>query len=1226
MKLTAEENLIVASWVKLIQESVCNGIEVDLEEVTSERPDLKEALDSRLKESGGETVLQGTDWTMSEDLDDMCESIIEPNVESSKTSQPASGLVEDERCSSAEMGQTVIPDGEANLDQTVLFDPAVEQTVLSDSPFDQSCVGVGEDHSFPESTLDISLPEGYTFVRQLGQGGMGVVYEVFQQDLSRRLALKMIRSDQLSTVPEESRRQLLTRFQREAEALGRLNHPSIVDVYSIGEHQGYPYYTMTLIQGTSLDALLEAGQSLDGKSAAKYLIPAGEALQTAHNENILHRDIKPQNILYDKDSDKVYVCDFGLVKILEHNEELTAHGILGSPAFMSPEQARDATMVTHSTDIYGMGASLYYLVTGIPPFQSTSRLTLLKKVLEEEPISPRRLNPELHPDVEAVCLKCLEKKPEHRYESMQEFVEDLQRIEKGEPTIARPVKGIERVWRWCKNHPATVMKLAASMMTLLILTAVIASLLSDRKNAEEIAQSAKLNKKVQEYYSTKERILRRRLETQPGWTWKNLLDIEFASSMFHEIKSEFELRDILKDLQVLRSETIQTLTAKDWHLRKAWKPSTIASDLVFTSDGSSQLFVTDFKSWLACTIRCHSLEDGKLLYTLKTEPDYAWIKKHVKQDGINHLALSPDHRWLVAGSRSGHVHFYDLKTRKLHSRLYLGHENCTEVEFSTDSQYLFAATANDTLNAFHWNENHSEWKKASEIADVGNMFTIRNDSPWTLREPGPIRLVTDEAHYINLVPDKDLEIVASLKWGSGHLKTNPTSEITGLVRLHSGLSRTLELMSSGRGRTILQFDVPGRESPFESLIEEMDHSDSARMFAATDDFDLKVWDTMSGQYLGTLTSDGYGKVRPRFSPDGTILASVMGYEVKLFDLRQSNLMEDFGPDLSKLRAMALSPDERYLFSLSTQKNLGGQVQLTIWDTSTKQKIWTQLVSCRTISDRGGSIVFTSHGDLLFANSSDRRGVEVFQSRLNITDNSIVIDRKTWIRFANFLEQMGKFQLDSDGKTIWWIQGSKQLWNRENFNSDQHPPTLVYDNSALGKATGGSTITDYRVFANLILMSTIDGRLLYFDRSSKQVGVYVLTQGSSRCLGCNPAGTLVAVGFNDGRIVVVDVQSRKVIKTFAAHQQGVSDLVFLNDHELYSAGDDGEILFWDLASQSESDPLRIYTLFENDLPISQLLLTRNGKYLYGIVRGEIGIRRWNLKEIRNVLREKNLDWE
>ncbi|HTI72727.1 MAG TPA: serine/threonine-protein kinase [Candidatus Limnocylindria bacterium] len=288
----------------------------------------------------------------------------------------------------------------------------------------------------------------YELLGEVARGGMGVIYKAKQRSLGRVVALKVLSSGEFAS-PE-----FVRRFQAEASAAARLQHPNIVAIHEVGEHDGIRYFTMDFVEGPNLVQLM-AGRALAPGRAAGYLKTIAEAIQYAHQQGILHRDLKPSNVLVDPFGEP-RVTDFGLAKELASDSELTITGqVLGTPGYLPPEQA-DSSLgpVTPASDVYSLGALLYYMLTARAPFVAGSMQETLRQLLSEDPVAPRLLNPEVPRDLETICLKCLERDQARRYGSAAALGEDLRRYLNGEPIAARPPSAVGRFTRWCRRRPA----------------------------------------------------------------------------------------------------------------------------------------------------------------------------------------------------------------------------------------------------------------------------------------------------------------------------------------------------------------------------------------------------------------------------------------------------------------------------------------------------------------------------------------------------------------------------------------------------------------------------------------------------------------------------------------------------------------------------------------------------------------------------------------------------
>jgi len=329
----------------------------------------------------------------------------------------------------------------------------------------------------PESTLppgaearEARRPRvaGFEILEVLGVGGMGIVYKTRQARLDRFVALKMIRAG-AGARPDD-----LARFEVEARAVAAIEHPNIVRIFEIGEHDGLPYFSLEFLAGGSLAKRI-GGKPQPVDEAARITEVLASAMGVAHQRGIIHRDLKPANVMLAADG-TLKITDFGLAKRLEGDSTQTRTGsILGTPTYMAPEQARGETHgVGPAADQYALGAILYELLTGRPPFQGTSVLDTLDQVRNREPVPPSQLQPKMPRDIETICLKCLQKDPARRYPDVSALAEDLHRFQAGEPIVARPVSEVERLWRWCLRNQR-VAALAAAVVLLLVVVAAVSA-------------------------------------------------------------------------------------------------------------------------------------------------------------------------------------------------------------------------------------------------------------------------------------------------------------------------------------------------------------------------------------------------------------------------------------------------------------------------------------------------------------------------------------------------------------------------------------------------------------------------------------------------------------------------------------------------------------------------------------------------------------------------------
>jgi tetratricopeptide (TPR) repeat protein/tRNA A-37 threonylcarbamoyl transferase component Bud32 len=338
-----------------------------------------------------------------------------------------------------------------------------------------------------EAHADYPTVAGYDILEVLGRGGMGVVYKARQVKLNRLVALKMVLAG------AHAGTQHLARFATEAEAVARLHHPNIVQIFEVGEHDGLPFLSLEYIDGVSLAQKI-TGKPQPPREATELVERLARAMAIAHERGVIHRDLKPANIMLTKDGTPK-ISDFGLAKRLEDDSSLTRAGtLMGTPSYMSPEQARgDFSEVGPRSDLYSLGAVLYELLTGRPPFAGPTTLETLSQVRNQEPVPPTRLQPKCPRDLETIALKCLQKEPAKRYADCEALADDLRRYLDHVPIKARPVSATERAWRWCRRNPRlAALSALAGVLLLVAVTSLAFMVVRLGREHEAVAQTRKV--------------------------------------------------------------------------------------------------------------------------------------------------------------------------------------------------------------------------------------------------------------------------------------------------------------------------------------------------------------------------------------------------------------------------------------------------------------------------------------------------------------------------------------------------------------------------------------------------------------------------------------------------------------------------------------------------------------------------------------------------------------
>jgi WD40 repeat protein/tRNA A-37 threonylcarbamoyl transferase component Bud32 len=527
----------------------------------------------------------------------------------------------------------------------------------------------------------------YEILEQTGAGGMGVVFKARQIKLQRLVALKMVRQGQFATEVERQR------FQAEAEAAAQLDHPNIVPIYEVGEHLGRPFFSMRLIEGGTLADRLDkrAAGAADGNDSqsrlVQLMIKVARAVHYAHQHGILHRDLKPANILLDGDFEP-FVTDFGLARRMENEGDLTLSGaVIGTPGYMSPEQASgQVRKLTTAADVFGLGAILYHALTGRAPFRADSFAEAVRKVIEEDPPRPSKVNTGVDRDLETICLKCLEKTPEHRYASAEALADDLEHWQRHEVIHARPSTSVERVVKWARRRPTVAALVGLVAVSVLAGIAGITwqwrKAVVERKRADLNAATTRdaLNQAKDALWQSQfERARALRQTRLIGQRVKALEAIRAAAA--------------IRRTSELRHEAIAALALPDLDQETQWQPlpagtvrfvmepalgyyaianGTNRISVHRQSDGGELFFVEDR---LLIEPELEFSEDGRFLVAFKEWMVRVWnatngamvLALDFPDRGIRlrNLTVSVDGRRLAYSDQANRVKIYDLETGAL---------------------------------------------------------------------------------------------------------------------------------------------------------------------------------------------------------------------------------------------------------------------------------------------------------------------------------------------------------------------------------------------------------------------------------------------------------------------------------------------------------------------------------------------------------------------------------
>lgn len=766
----------------------------------------------------------------------------------------------------------------------------------------------------------------YELLKEIGRGGMGVVFKARDVQLNRIVALKMIRSAALANSDE------LQRFAKEAAAAAQLQHPNIVALYDVSPSDQQPYLSMEYIGGTSLSERVSLGP-LTGRRAAVYLELTARAVHYAHTRGIIHRDLKPANVLLDE-NDQPKVTDFGLAKQMKSRSDQTRTGaVLGTPSYMSPEQAAGSKEIGPASDVYSLGAILYELTTGKPPFCGETPLATLNLVAETEPIAPRLLNPAVDRDLETICLKCLEKDPKRRYDSAESLADDLRRFSAGEPISARRVSMLGRAVKWCRRNKA--LTVFTSIFVILCGAFLVYSWHEAYKEKELREQADDAKRKAADRLDLAQHLLylsemRQAQQTLRRADYDGTLRI--LNGRFSFPWAESKLRDwewyFLKD-------RLQSRLAFGRHDDRAFAVAYHPNGKHLISAGGRLAKPGEIKIW--------ELRTGTLLKTLTGH-------KNV----ITSLTVHPDKNILASGSYDQTIKLWNLDTGDEIATLRDHTGTVNQVAFSPNGERL--ASAGHDLSVRIW-----DWAGYAKEPGKSVQKLLGHDGPVTGVAFAPDGKTLASSSRDRSVRLWDLAGGASEKTLLGH-----AGDVEALAFHPSG--KTL-ISAGGRGNQrgeVLFWDLASgkiRQSHY-GLSDRVLHlgiSRDGKVAAAGADGMLRIWNQNRSSEELIFRADPQAVSCVAFAPDGLSLASAgRSGRVSLWNSSAgSETLSLAAPDT--LEAVAFSPTSRFLAAAGS----AGEVRFWNLDEPEQPRVFK--------GHQGGvfALAFSSDGHLLASGGEDR---------------------------------------------------------------------------------------------------------------------------------------------------------------------------------------------------------------------------------------------------------------
>jgi formylglycine-generating enzyme required for sulfatase activity/WD40 repeat protein len=1052
----------------------------------------------------------------------------------------------------------------------------------------------------PPGPRPVQVP-GYEIIKELGTGGMGKVYLARQTRLGRLVALKMVLGG------GHARSDDLTRFRTEGEAVARLQHPNIVQVFEVGEHEGLPYFSLELCPGGSLDRKL-AGSPLPPEEAARLVEPLARAMQAAHQASVIHRDLKPANVLLAADGTPK-VTDFGLARKLDEAGQTRTGSVMGTPSYMAPEQALAQKAIGPPADVYALGAILYECLTGRPPFKADTLYDTMMQVIDQEPVPPRQLNAKVPLDLETITLKCLEKDPARRYGSAGELAEDLRSFLQGEPIRARPTGWMGRTLKWVKRRPAMAALSAVCVLAGVALlglgfwfSAEMGAAGVALKAKEERARDAERLAQTHEFFGLLREIEKRAVQRNPGWTWANHDDLVKAAA----------LAPAGQHLVNLRSEAASALGSIDVRRRPAVKEGFDAASLAFHPDGRrlalGQLRAT---GWAMLSVVLIDPRTGETTATLTTPVNALASLSAGGQDGIYALAFSPDGRWLVAGTRYGALHRWDLTQSPPALASWTGHQK--EV-----SALCFARSGKALYSGSNREKSVLRWPVSAWTRPVGNLkpesrFTAEATIGSPVAHPAPLASSPTEGWLACTSADSRLHFLSeeTLQPLSPHLPGLGD----GLLFLTDGNTLVFEKSSqlhflNLRTRQVMRSLSPpdsghGVPSPITDLVLS---PDGALLASASDQSKhVLLWEVPTGRLLADLHA-GSGRLKMAFSPDGRTLAVTAERKTLLYEIGGLREQTFVASSPQPILTGALHPDGRSLACLAVSLWGEGARDVTVWPLGAAAAV--QPAARHTLSmgseeepslnfhPRSQALAFSAGGKVLLQDSAGRTEPVVIP---NVKNAALSFSTEGWLWGA--------------------VEDTVRTWDERGREAG------VWSNRLGRVLTGKAGIHTVAAGRQWAAAGGRDGQVHLFRASdaSRHSGV-AASQAPVGAVALNGSETLVAAGSEQGDLCLLrvpagnaDEANLAVSQAATPHSDRVTAVSWSGDRLLASGSRDRTVKLWSCADGG----LRELLTLRQPAPVRWLAFHPDAVRLFVLLEGERAVRVWHLDQVIARLKEMGL---